>query len=444
MKPVGALDFGANMHRSSRRTRCDRGLEGVSEPSQRARSTPVRAVSLGWAAVFGPGLLVMLADTDVGSVVTAAQSGAKWGYRLLLVQFLLIPILYVAQELAARLGLATGRGSARLIEETYGAPLAWLASLALAVSCFAALVTQIVGLVAVGLLFGAPRSETIAVVTLVLLAMVWTNSYRSVERIAIGLGLFELAYLVVAWRSAPDWGQMFSEALAPPPLDASFMYLAAANIGATIMPWTVFYQQSAVIDKGLKASDIGKVRLDTFFGAVLCQIITAAILITGAAGLRGSAGGIGSVGDIAQALSMWLGPFVGRTVFALALVGSAMSATIVICLALAWTIGEIGGESHRRTAPPSATRRLAALFSVVLLVGASIVWLAPDMVGLAIGAAVVNAFLLPLVLVILLALARKTLPPALRLGRIEAPLVGALLVGTSALALVCGVLGFFT
>ncbi|HYC25695.1 MAG TPA: divalent metal cation transporter [Roseiarcus sp.] len=415
----------------------------MSEPTQEARSALVRAAPLAWAAAFGPGLLAMLADTDVGSVVTAAQSGAEWGYRLLIPQFLLIPILYVAQELAARLGLATGRGPARLIAETFGAPLAWLAAFALAVSCFAALVTQIVGLVAVGLLLGAPRGATIAIVTFALLLMVWSNSYRSVERIAIGLGLFELAYLVVAWRSAPDWGQMLAEAAAPPPLKASFIYLVAANIGATVMPWTIFYQQSAVIDKGWRAPDIGKVRFDTLFGAILCQIITAAILVTGAAGLRGS-GGIGDVGDIARALSVWLGPFVGRTVFAMGLIGSALSATIVICLALGWTIGDLTGESRRQLAPGGATPRLAIPFSSVLIVGAAIVWLVPDMVGLAIGAAAVNALLLPLVLFILLGLARRALPPAQRMGPIEQAAVSALLAATAAIAFICGVVGFLS
>jgi Mn2+/Fe2+ NRAMP family transporter len=64
----------------------------------------------------GPALhhVVMLADTDAGSIITAAQSGAQWGYRLLALQFLmLIPILYIVQELTVRLGAATGKGHAR-------------------------------------------------------------------------------------------------------------------------------------------------------------------------------------------------------------------------------------------------------------------------------------------------------------------------------------------
>ena len=61
-------------------------------------------------ASIGPGILVMLADTDAGNVVTAAQSGAQWGYRLLPLLLGLIPVLYMVQELAVRLGIFTGLG----------------------------------------------------------------------------------------------------------------------------------------------------------------------------------------------------------------------------------------------------------------------------------------------------------------------------------------------
>src|SRR5271156_4476468 len=90
-------------------------------------------------AVFGPGIVVMLADTDVGSVVTAGQSGVQWGYRLLLLQLLLIPILYMVQELAVRLGIFTGRGHGELLRATFGPFWAWLSAAGLAVATGGAL-----------------------------------------------------------------------------------------------------------------------------------------------------------------------------------------------------------------------------------------------------------------------------------------------------------------
>ena len=77
--------------------------------------------ALGRIAVWGPGLLVMLADTDAGNVVTGAQAGAIWGYRFLPLLLLLIPMLYMVQDLTVRLGVVTGRGYGELIRERFGA-----------------------------------------------------------------------------------------------------------------------------------------------------------------------------------------------------------------------------------------------------------------------------------------------------------------------------------
>ena len=119
--------------------------------------------TFGWRrflVVAGPGLVVMLADTDAGSIITAAQSGAQWGYRLLALQFLLIPILYIVQELTVRLGAATGKGHARLILERYGRFWAWFSTGTLIVSCIGALLSEFSGIAGVGALMGVPAPVT--------------------------------------------------------------------------------------------------------------------------------------------------------------------------------------------------------------------------------------------------------------------------------------------
>src|SRR5450631_2347128 len=153
------------------------------------------------AMAIGPGLVVMLADTEAGSVITAAQSGAQWGYRLLLLQFLIIPLLFAVQELSIRLGLGTGMGYGELVRKRFGRGLAMLATITLVVSCFGALVTEMSGLAGAGQLFGIPVWQTISVLIVLIFGMVCTGSYHSVERIAIFLGMFEVAFLVVAWKS---------------------------------------------------------------------------------------------------------------------------------------------------------------------------------------------------------------------------------------------------
>ena len=159
-------------------------------------------------AVAGPGLVVMLADTDVGSIITAAQSGVEWGYRLLLLQLLLIPALYMVQELTVRLAIFTGKGHGELIKATWGPIWAWVSVTGLGIAATGALLTEFSGVAGVGELYGVPRVVSLAISAIFLLAVVLTGSYRRVERVAIALGLFEFAFFLVAYESHPDTGEL--------------------------------------------------------------------------------------------------------------------------------------------------------------------------------------------------------------------------------------------
>jgi len=162
---------------------------GPGHPSWRRRALLV-------LAAMGPGLLVMLADTDAGSIVTAAQSGTRWGYRMVLPQLLLIPFLYVVQEMTVRLGLATRRGHAELIRERFGRGWAAVSVATLAVAATGALVTEFAAIAGVGVLFGLPTWLTVGVATAILVAVGLTGSYRRVERVVIAFGLFTVVHLL--------------------------------------------------------------------------------------------------------------------------------------------------------------------------------------------------------------------------------------------------------
>ena len=136
----------------------------------------------------------MLADTDAGSVITAAQSGASWGYKLLLAQFILMPILFIAQELTVRLGIVTGKGHGELILKYYGKFWAWVSVTTMVITCIGAIITEFSGLAGVGLLFGISKGTTVTVVVIFLILIAVTGSYNSVERIALFIGAFELVF----------------------------------------------------------------------------------------------------------------------------------------------------------------------------------------------------------------------------------------------------------
>jgi Mn2+/Fe2+ NRAMP family transporter len=358
----------------------------------------------------------MLADTDVGSIVTAGQSGVQWGYRLLGIQFVLIPVLYLMQELAVRLGIFTGRGHGELIRQSFGPVWAWISVAPLLIATVGSLLTEFSGFAGVGELYGVPRSLALALAATALLLVALTGSYRRVERIAIAFGLFVLAFFFVAWAARPSLGAMLSGSIDIPHWDADYRYLVAANIGQLIMPWMIFYQQAAVAEKRLGAEHYLAARLDTALGAFITQGVMAAVLIACAATIGHSAshGSLDTVGQISHALTPFLGEATGRIVFSVGVVGGGMVGAIVSSLALAWGLGEVAGYRHTLELHPLRARWFYAAYASCVIGGAVLVSLWPNLVALSLGIQVVNALLLPLVLGLLIALAMRALPRAHR------------------------------
>ena len=286
--------------------------DGMASPATESGGAITRRVA--WrqiALAAGPGLVAMLADTDAGSIITVAQSGAQWGYRLLLPNLLLIPFMFIAQELALRLGLGARQGTAELVLQRFGRMQAGLLLVALALSCFGALVSEMSGLAGAAQLFGLPVPAAMAGVVVGLILMVVTGSYRSVERIALFFGLFELAFLVMAWRAAPGLAAIVQQAGELPLRDPGYLYLLAANLGTSIIPWALLYQQSASVDKGLGPRHVRGARLETLGAVVLCQTITSGLLIAAGATL-GNRGTLNTVAQIETAFTATLGPEIGR------------------------------------------------------------------------------------------------------------------------------------
>lgn len=358
-------------------------------------------------AVWGPGLLVMLADSDAGNVVTAAQAGAQWGYRLLPLLLLLIPGLYVLQTLSVRLGIATGKSLTTLIDQHFGRLWGIVTVVSVGIAVMGSLVTEFTGVAGVGELYGIPRWITLPVAALSLWAILWSGSYRRVERVALMVGFLELVFFWVAWASHPILTDIAHQALDQPFPNPDFLYLNAAIIGAVFTPWMMFYQQSATVRKGLTTADYPAARLDTGVGAVLTQLVTAAVLITVAATLgpsKGLAKGLASIGEISEALTPFLGDWLARGVFSAGILGASLVAAIVASLTLAWAVSDLtgGGTSERN-------RSFSIPFSLALIASALLVGLVPDLVWLNVTAQIMNTVMLPLVIVGTILLARRLL-----------------------------------
>ena len=419
-------------------TQAVEGLPRVETVAGRRRSRWLRLL-----AVAGPGMVVMLADTDAGSLVTAAQSGAESGYRLLLLQVAMVPILFIVQELTVRLGIFTGQGHGYAIRRHFGRFWAWVSVATLLVACVGALITELSGIASVGALVGIPAWLSMLIVVAGLTVMALRGSYLTVERIALAVGLFECVFLFVAWRAKPELSAVLTQSLQLPLADGHYLYLVAANIGAVIMPWMVFYQQSAIAEKGLTVADLRAARWDTAIGSLVTQAVMASVLIAVAATIGRAEPGrsLDTVQRIVEAITPFLGRWAGTLLFALGMIGAALVATIVVTLTAARALGEVMGFEHSLRHRPQDAPWFYGAYALILVLGGVLVASGADLVKLSVGVQVMNALLLPIVLGFLFLLARRVLPEPYRLKGGYAVLVGATIALTAGLGLYAGITG---
>ena len=297
------------------------------------------------AIIAGPGILVMVADNDAGGITTYTATGAKYGFNLMWFLVLLGPIAYVAQEMTVRLGAVTKRGHAEAIFDAFGPFWGWFSLFDLAITDWLTLVSEFIGMTAGLRIFGVPEWLTVAVVAVLMGAMVLQGRYWTWEKIALMFCVINLIYVPAAVFLHPNLGQVFRAGLIPNlpgGLTTTMFFFLMANVGTTIAPWMIFFQQSAVVDKGLKGKDILWSQLDTAIGAFFTVVVAVACLIVTGATLYGT--NIESAAQAAAAL-MHINQYTGAFM-AIGLFDAGFLGAICISLSSSWAVGEVFGWAH--------------------------------------------------------------------------------------------------
>lgn len=359
---------------------------------------------LKFFAIAGPGIVVAFADTEAGSITTAVTSGAQFGLKLVLLQTLLIVPLFVVQEMTVRLGLITGKGHARLIRENYGLGWAWVSLGTMLITNVAALVTEFAGIAGAAMIFGVNPAMLVIAAAALLVAVIFLGAYKRVEWIALALCALELLFIPAALAAHPHAGTILRDGLlgSQPLGNQTYLLLIASNIGAVIMPWMIFYQQSATVDKGLRTGDLAHARLDTALGAIATQIIMIAIVVTAAATLHAHHVNVTDAAHAAIALQPFAGRFAG-VVFGAGLVGASMLGALVVSLATAWAFGEAFRWPCSLNSSCLRAKRFYGLYAACVAIAAGIV-LVPHLalVQITVYVEAFNGFVLPIVLGFLL------------------------------------------
>jgi NRAMP (natural resistance-associated macrophage protein)-like metal ion transporter len=367
-------------------------------------------------AVLGPGIITMVADNDAGGISTYAVTGSKYGFSLLWVFFLLVPMAYYVQEMTVRLGAVTKRGHAEAIFEGFGPTWGWFSLADLAIVNWLTLVTEYIGMTAAMRLFGVPPWVTYLGVTLVLFLVVITGQYWTFERLTLFFCLFNLVYIPAAfWAmatpSAPGWGKVFEGLFAPHlvgGLSGEMLFIILANIGTTITPWQIFFQQSAVVDKGLDVHDVKYGKVDTFVGSLVTCVVAAFIIVaTGAAFYYHHPPiVIEDAEQTARALVPLLPTGEGelaRRLFAIGLFDAGFLGALCISLSTSWAVGEVFGWAHSLNKGVKDAPWFYAIYLVMLLTSGAVVLIpGAPLITITMFVQVVAVTLLPSALVFLI------------------------------------------
>jgi Mn2+/Fe2+ NRAMP family transporter len=359
-------------------------------------------------AVSGPGIIVMLADNDAGGITTYAATGARYGYGLLWFLVILGPVAYYVQEMTVRLGAVTKRGHAEAIFDAFGPFWGWFSLLDLVLTDWLTLITEFIGMTAALSIFHIPPFVTVIVVSLVMIAMVLQGRYWTWEKIAFFFCLLNLVYIPCAILVHPSVSDIVTKGLIPNfpgGFNNELFFFLMANIGTTIAPWMVFFQQSAVVDKGITEKDVPWSKLDTAIGSGFTVLVAAFVIITTATVLRGA-----PVDSAAQA-AIQLGatnPWLG-TLLAIGLFDAGFLGAICISLASSWAFGEVFGWAHSLNNKIKEAPWFYAMY-VLLLASAAMVVLIPGapLVLITLFVQVIAVTLLPATLVFLILLLNDT------------------------------------
>jgi len=300
----------------------------------------------------GPGVLVMLGENDGPSMVSYATSGATYGIGFF-VPFILLTFLmaFVVQEMTVRLGVATHRGHAELIFQRFGPFWGYFAMGDLVFGNLLTLVTEFVAIQAGGLYFGLPSSLSVVIGVALVLGSLAFRRYVTWERALLGLAAFNLLFVPAALLAHPD-GTALGQALAtwgplPGGFTTTFLTLVLANVGATVTPWMIFFQQSAIVDKGLTRADVPQGRTDTAIGAVLAAVAAVATLVATAPlfAAHVDVSQFASGADFATALQPLIGT-TGATLFALGIIEAGLVAAMTISTSSSYSLAETVSARH--------------------------------------------------------------------------------------------------
>lgn len=358
-------------------------------------------------SVIGPGLITANVDNDATGITGYSLAGAQYGYGLLWAVVLVTISLAVVQEMAARMGVVTGKGLSDLIRERFGVRITFMSMLLLLIANAATTVAEFAGIASAMAIFGVSPLISVPGAAVIVWFLVLRGNYKYVERVLLFLCLIYVSYVFSGFLVHPDWLQVLHQTVVPPfQFNQGYLLTLVAVIGTTIAPWMQFYQQSAIADKRIHVEHLKYEQLDTYVGAFITDFVAFFIVVATGATLFVRHIQINQASDAAIALQPLVGGNgrIASILFAVGLLNASLMAASVLPLSTAYSISEAFGFEHGigfrfREAPV-----FLGLYTCIIALGAGVTLLVPSnhLVFVLNLPNVVGGMLLPVILILML------------------------------------------
>jgi Mn2+/Fe2+ NRAMP family transporter len=388
-----------------------RGALGTIKLGDQAERTTLSAKFKTLLAVVGPGLIVMIGDNDAGAFSTYGQAGQNYGTHLLWTLALLIPVLYVNQEMVLRLGAVSGVGHARLILARFGKFWGAFSVIDLFILNALTIVTEFIGITLAAGYLGVPKVLAVCAAAAIIIASAFTGNFRRFERIAMVFCAGSLLLIPLYFMTHPSVSSM-ARGFVIPTLPggggqmATVMLLVIRIVGTTVAPWQLFFQQSYVIDKRITPRFMKYEKADLWIGIVIVVVGAAALMGATAAAFAGTkgAGNFTDAGGLAHGIALYAGHLAG-VIFAIALLDASVIGAFAVSLSSAYAIGDVLGLRHSLHRGFRQAKGFYAVYAALICGAAAIVLVPGSPLGLVVeGVQVLAGVLLPSATVFLLLL----------------------------------------
>ncbi|MFH0989288.1 MAG: Nramp family divalent metal transporter [bacterium] len=375
---------------------------------KRLKDTPAIRNIIIFMGILGPGIITGSVDNDAGGITTYSVAGAVYGYKLL---WTLIPsfiALLTVQEMNARMGIVTGKGLADLIRENFGVRITFYIFVLLLIADVGNTATEFAGVAGSMNVFGVSKYISVPIAAIVVWVLVLKGNYKFSEKVFLLFSIFLLSYVVSAILAGPDW-KSIGHAMVTPTLQFDSMYIETVLglVGTTVAPWMQFYMQSSVIEKGLKISDYKYTIWDVVLGCIVTIVVAFFIIVACAATLHTNNVQINEASDAAMALKPLAGQLASE-LFAFGLFVASIFSAAILPLATAFYVCEAFGFEAGIDKKFSEAPQFYALFSIIIAIGAGIILLpGAPLIAITIWTQVLNAILLPIVLICMMIIVNK-------------------------------------